>query len=349
MEQFTRFRPRLPGFKAGQVLAIFITFAFAASALAAAPNFPSVRMFGVDYVDAHDFARRFALTPSWTVRQKTMCLKNATTRLDLTVHDVDAWLNGLRLFLGEPVVVRAGKLYLSKDDIEELLVPILSGNATEPRSPVKIVVIDAGHGGNDPGNQNSRLKLSEKIYTLDVARRLERLLKAQGFKVVMTRKTDKAVDLDRRAAIANKAKADLFISIHFNGFSRSSVAGAETYVMTPHNQRSSPQAERDDKMVRTRYPANKHDRWNASLGYHVHRALVTELKSADRGLKRFRYSVLRSVDCPAVLVEAAFLSNDAEGRKVSTAAYRQRIAESIARGVQQHAALQARSKPKNLR
>jgi N-acetylmuramoyl-L-alanine amidase len=346
IEQFTRFRPRAPRFGTGPIFAIFIILVLAVSTLAAAPNLPSVRMFGAEYVDAHDFARRFALTPSWTVPQKTMCLKNATTRLDFTVHDVDAWLNGVRLFLSEPVVVRAGKLYVSRDDIDELLAPILSGNASEPRSPVKIIVIDAGHGGNDPGNQNSRLKLSEKIYTLDVSRRLERLLKAQGFKVIMTRKTDKAVDLDRRAAIANKAKADLFISIHFNGFSRSSVAGAETYVMTPHNQRSSPQAERDDKMVRTNYPANKHDRWNASLGYHVHRALVTGLNSADRGLKRFRYSVLRSVNCPAVLVEAAFLSNDAEGKKVSTAAYRQRIAESIARGVQNYAALQARAKPR---
>jgi N-acetylmuramoyl-L-alanine amidase len=65
-------------------------------------------------------------------------------------------------------------------------------------------------------------------------------------------------------------------------------------------------------------------------------------------MKRFRYSVLRSVNCPAVLVEAAFLSNDAEGKKVATAAYRQRIAESIARGVQQHAVLRSRWKPKNL-
>jgi N-acetylmuramoyl-L-alanine amidase len=348
MEQFTCFPTRLPRFKARHGFAVLIALVFVVSGMAAAPEFPSVRMFGVDYVDAHDFARRFDLTPSWTVPQKTMRLKNATTHLDFTVHDVDAWLNGLRLFLAEPVVVSAGRLFLSKNDADELLVPILSRNATEPRSPIKIIVIDAGHGGKDPGNQNSRLKLSEKTYTLDVARRLERLLQAQGFKVIMTRKSDKAVDLDRRAAIANKAKADLFISIHFNGFSRSSVAGTETYVMTPRNQRSSPQAERDEKMVRTRYPANKYDRWNASLGYQIHRALVTGLKSADRGLKRFRYSVLRSVNCPAVLVEAAFLSNDAEGKKVSTAAYRQRIAESIARGVQQHAVLRSRWKPRNL-
>jgi N-acetylmuramoyl-L-alanine amidase len=347
MEQFTRSPSVSLGFKARRFFWVIVAVVWGASNAAASPALASIRMFGVDYVDAHDFARRFDLTPSWTVPQKTLRLKNSTTRLDFTVHDMDAWLNGLRVFLGEPVVVRSGKLYFSKNDAEEFLAPILSRNATEARFPIKTIVVDAGHGGSDPGNQNGRLKLKEKTYTLDVARRLERLLKAQGYKVVMTRKNDKAVDLDQRAALANKVNADLFISIHFNGFSRSTVAGAETYVMTPRYQRSSPQAERDDKMVRTNYPANKYDRWNASLGYHVHRALVTGLKAPDRGLKRFRYSVLRSVDCPAVLVEAAFLSNDAEGRKVATAAYRQRLAESIARGVQQHAVVRSQWKPKN--
>jgi N-acetylmuramoyl-L-alanine amidase len=328
------------------VLVSFVALAFTTASAAATPGYQSVRLYGVDYVDAQDFGRRFGLTGSWTAPQKSMRLKNATTTFDFSVHSVDSSLNGIRLFLAAPVVLRKGKLYLGKGDVEELLGPILSRNAGEPRSIIKTIVIDAGHGGSDPGNRNSRLKLNEKTFTLDVARRLERLLKSQGFKVVMTRKSDRAVDLDRRAEIANKARADLFISIHFNAFSRSTVAGAETYVMTPRNQRSSPQAERDDQMVRTKYPANEHDRWNSLLGYQIHRALVTGLDAADRGFKRFRYSVLRSVDCPAVLVEAAFLSNDAEGRRVATPAYRQRIAESIARGVQQHAVLRQRAKPR---
>jgi N-acetylmuramoyl-L-alanine amidase len=330
----------------GVVLTVLIALACAPLPLRAASPYTSVRLFGVDYVEAQEFGKRFGLTGMWIEAQKTMRLKNAINHFELTVHSVDASLNGVRVFLGEPVVLQGGKLYLSKGDVEELLGPILSGNSGERRSPVRTIVVDAGHGGADPGNQNSRLKLNEKTFTLDVARRLERILKAQGYKVVMTRKSDRAVDLDQRAAISNKAKADLFVSIHFNAFNRSAVAGTETYVMTPRNLRSSPQAERDDSMVRTNYPANQHDRWNALLGYQVHRALVTQLNSFDRGFKRFRYSVLRSVNCPAVLVEAAFLSNDAEGKKVSSAAYRQKIAESIARGVQQHATVRKRTTPK---
>lgn len=317
------------------------------SASAAAPTrYTTVSMFGVDYVDARDFGGRYGLTATWTEPQKAMRLKSASATFEIAVNSVDASLNGLRVFLGEPIVIRDGKLYLSRNDAEDLLGPILSMSATGLRAPLKTIVVDAGHGGNDPGNQNARLKLNEKTFTLDVARRLERLLKADGYKVVMTRKSDRAVELDRRAEISASARADLFVSIHFNAFAKADIAGTETYVMTPRNQRSSPQAERDMSMVRTAYPGNRYDDVNAVLGFQMHRAMIAGLKSADRGLKRFRYSVLRSVDCPAVLVEAAFLSNDAEGRKVSTAAYRQRIAESIAAGIRQHAALRQTAKPK---
>lgn len=311
----------------------------------ASSGYGSVRMFGVDYVDSTAFGRKFGLSAAWKERQKTIRLSGSGHTIEFTVHSVESTLNGLTLFLSEPVVLRDGKLYLSRGDADDLFAPILTRNAGARRSPVKTVVIDAGHGGNDPGNQNRRLKLNEKTYTLDVARRLQRLLKAQGLRVVMTRTSDRAVDLDRRADMTNKLGADLFISIHFNAFSGRDIAGTETYVMTPYRRQSSPQAERDERMMRTKYPANRYDDWNAVLGFEVHRALISVLKSTDRGLKRFRYSVLRSVNCPAVLVEAAFLSNDAEGSKVATAAYRQRIAQAIASGVRQHVAQRKRAKP----
>jgi N-acetylmuramoyl-L-alanine amidase len=331
--------PRLLRWWFHVVLAWALVAGLASSAAAAPAAYKSQRMFGADYIDVRDFARKFGLTPSWIVPQKTMRLKNAWTSIEFTVHSTDIELNGVRVFLGEPVVMKGSSLFIGESDAENLLAPILSPSALSARRPIKVIVIDAGHGGDDPGNQNRRLKLSEKTYTLDVSRRLERLLKAQGYKVIMTRKSDRALSLDARAEMVNRARADLFISIHFNGFSRADVAGTETYVMTPRHQRSSPQAERDNQMVSTMYPANNHDRWNAVLGYHVHRALLGRLKSADRGLKRFRYSVLRSVDCPAVLVEAAFLSNDVEGRRVSTTAYRQQIADSISAAVKQIAQL----------
>ena len=330
-------------------MCVLLASSLPVGAAAAPSGYVSVRMFGVDYVDSAALGRRFGLSAAWREPQKTIRLSGRGTSIDLTVHSVESTLNGLTLFLSEPVVLRDGKLFLSRGDADDLFAPILTRNAGAPRSPVKTVVIDAGHGGNDPGNQNRHLKLNEKTFTLDVARRLQRLLKAQGLHVVMTRTSDRAVDLDRRAEMTNKLGADLFISIHFNAFSGRDIAGTETYVMTPYRRQSSPQAERDKRMMTTKYPANRYDDWNAVLGFEVHRALIDVLKSTDRGLKRFRYSVLRSVNCPAVLVEAAFLSNDAEGRKVATASYRQRIAQAIATGVRQHVAQRKRAKPKKSR
>jgi N-acetylmuramoyl-L-alanine amidase len=81
------------------------------------------------------------------------------------------------------------------------------------------------------------------------------------------------------------------------------------------------------------------------LGYHVHRQLAGQLKASNRGLKHFRYSVLRSVECPAVLVEAGFLSHDSEARKIATGTYRQQIAAAIAAGVKAYAETIARLKP----
>lgn len=297
----------------------------------------TVRIFGADYVDAREFGKRYGLTAKWVAPNKTLRLQSRWTTIDFTEHRVDFTLNGLQLFLSDPVVARGGSLFLSEKDADLLLRPILSPGSETPIPTIKTIVIDAGHGGNDPGNQNRRLKLQEKRMTLDVAKRLGRLLTSQGFRVVYTRKNDRHVDFDDRTAFIRKHRADLFISIHFNAFTNAGVAGSETYVLTPRGQRSSPQAERDKSMVATAYPGNRHDHWNILFGYHVHRQVVQALGLRDRGLKRFRYSVLRSATCPAVLVEAAFLSNDTEARKVASAAYRQKIAAAIAAGVKAHA------------
>lgn len=297
-----------------------------------------VRLFGADYVEIDDVAKRLGLSLGWVTPQKKARLKSAWTTIDVSSDSVETWINGLKVFLGEPVVSRNGTLFLGLRDAEQLLRPIISPGAVRPAPALRTVVIDPGHGGDDPGNRNTRLKLAEKTFTLDVAKRLERLLKAQGLRVVLTRTKDRGLELDDRTEIARKAGADLFISIHFNAFAESRVSGTETFILTPRHQRSSPQAERDTSMLATAYPGNKYDHWNALLGYQMHRQLVQQLKLEDRGLKRFRYRVLCMIDCPAVLVEAAFLSNDAEGRKVATAAYRQQIANAISAGVKANAA-----------
>jgi N-acetylmuramoyl-L-alanine amidase len=294
---------------------------------------------GVSYVDVRVFLARFGFRATWVERGKIMRLQSSAGRLDIQDEKRDVQLNGMRVLMGEPAVATGGSLYISRIDAEKLFRPILSPSSvtTPPAPEVRVIVIDAGHGGQDTGTQNKALKLDEKNFALDVSMRLRSLLVKQGYRVVMTRTDDRFVELPRRAEIANKAGADLFISVHFNAVAGSpSVRGSETYVMTPQYQRStgSPRRDRSDNVANL---GNRNDPWNALLGYHIHAQVLEQLRSEDRGFKRARFAVLRLVNCPAVLVEAGYLSNNDEARRIATPAYRQALAEAISRGVRDYA------------
>ena len=305
----------------------------------AASSATYIKVAGVNYVDARVFFARQGFKAAWVERGQTMRLQGATARIDLAADKRDVVLNGLRVLMGEPAVFRGSTLYISRIDADKLFLPVLRPSAvvTPPAPALRVIVIDAGHGGQDTGTQNKPFKYDEKVFTLDVANRLKALLLKQGYKVVMTRTDDRFVPLPQRADIANKAGADLFISIHFNAVGGSpTVRGSETYAMTPQYQRSTGNAQREsgDNVAN---PGNANDPWNTLLAYHMHTQVISKLGSVDRGMKRARFAVLRLVNCPGVLVETGYLSNDEEAKKIGTAAYRQAIAESMAEGVRGYA------------
>jgi N-acetylmuramoyl-L-alanine amidase len=169
----------------------------------------------------------------------------------------------------------------------------------------KTVVIDAGHGGHDRGGI-PRQRLTEKIYTLDVARRLQRQLEAAGFRTVMTRAGDYFVGLGQRCAIANRQRNAIFISVHFNSGRREGANGIETYY---------------------------YSRGSASYAAAVHAQVLRAAGTENRGIRRRGFYVLRHTRIPAVLAECGFLTNGAEGRRVTTAAHRQRLAEALAAAI----------------
>jgi len=316
---------------------------------------PFTRFRGLDYVAVRDIAKRYGLKAAWTKPGVLLALSDSRgVRIAFERDQRDFYLDGARVFLGELTYLSGNDLWVPKLDVIKTIAPLLAPAdhaSFLPEAP-KLIVIDPGHGGTDPGKQNTRLKLDEKDMTLDVAFRLKKLLEVRGYKVVLTRATDTrfsnspAVDLPMRAEVANKAGADLFISLHFNAVDRDPerVSGVETYVLTPQFQVST-QPEQDREMVKTFYPGNRQDTANALLGYHLHRQLVTDLKASDRGYKRYRLAVLRTLACPGVLVEAAYLSNDAEARRVAKPEFRQQIAEAVAEGVGNYAATLAALRP----
>jgi N-acetylmuramoyl-L-alanine amidase len=243
---------------------------------------------------------------------------------------------------------RSRSLLVSRIDAERLLAPLLApAGITPPLSTPRVIVLDPGHGGIDPGAENAALRINEKNSTLDVAQRVKLLLEGAGYKVILTRATDrelskvKATDLALRAEVATRARADLFISIHFNAVaSDTRTAGTEVYTFAPQFQRSATSwgAGADNDAERTASPVNRFDPWSALLAHSLHRKMLDSLGTYDRGQKIKHLAVLRPLNCPAVLVECAFLSSTTEAQRVATPLFRQKIAEGIAAGVAAYAA-----------
>lgn len=289
-----------------------------------------------------EVATKLGLKVTSTPPGAKVTLADGSRRLILESGSRETLTNGLRVFLGNPVTLNRGEFYVSVIDYETCLVPLLKP-ALIKRRPArpKVIAIDPGHGGVDQGTENRRLGYKEKIFTLDVARRLKPLLEKMGFTVVLTRTTDVAVDKITRVLIANRAAADVFVSIHFNSLPNDQkTQGTEVFTFAPQFQRStnswSP-LEPDDT-ERESAPANEFDPWNSLLAHAMHRELLGGLKTWDRGKKIAHLGVLRGLTCAGVLVESGFLSNDAEARKIGTENFRQQTAVALAAGIQAYAA-----------
>ncbi len=216
---------------------------------------------------------------------------------------------------------------------------------------VSRIVIDPGHGGHDPGTMAKGL--NEAALTLDVALRLEKLLqKDPGVEVVLTRRTDVYVPLEERTAIANRANADLFLSIHANSSRNEDARGVETYFLS---FASSPEAEavaaRENTaseremhqlpdIIKAIALNNKLDE-SRDLANMVQNQLVTTLKKSNkdvrsRGVKKAPFVVLIGAAMPSVLAEISFLTNKQELQLLKTAGYKDRIAQSLYNAVVQY-------------
>ena len=186
-----------------------------------------------------------------------------------------------------------------------------TSTASQSSGSPTTVVIDAGHGGHDRGGIPGQ-RVAEKNMTLDVAQRLRNVLSGAGYHVVMTRDSDVFVPLATRVAIANSYRNAIFVCIHFNATNRMGASGIETYFYT---------------------------RDSLPLASAVHYYVTGGAPSANRGVRRRGYYVLRKTAIPAVLVECGFLTNPTEAAYAQTASYRQKLAEEIAAGVRGRSSL----------
>lgn len=177
-------------------------------------------------------------------------------------------------------------------------------SSVAPRSNT-LVVIDPGHGGKDPGAIGIG-GLREKDVVLSISQDVTQFLQQQGVRVMMTRNSDYFVSLQGRAAMANRARATVFVSIHANavGGGRSHVNGLELY-----------------------YYGNR------SLADAIHRSILQTVNVRDRGVRRARFYVLRKTSMPAALVETGYVTGVEDNPKLRDAAYQRQMAEAIGRGI----------------
>jgi len=203
--------------------------------------------------------------------------------------------------------------------------------ATQPQTskPFAVVVLDPGHGGEDSGAMCGGVM--EKELTLDVARRVDRLLDSEGVATLMTRLGDSYVSLADRAAFGNRVKESIFISIHFNEDNKPVASGVETYYAA--NQINSGSTFGLWLPFFSRPPSNSPKPESQSLAGFIQEALVARTRSVDRGTQAKQFFVIANVTSPAVLIEGGFITNQDELSKLASEEYRDQLAAAIADGI----------------
>ncbi|HKK51858.1 MAG TPA: N-acetylmuramoyl-L-alanine amidase [Myxococcota bacterium] len=213
-----------------------------------------------------------------------------------------------------------------------------------------VVVLDAGHGGHDEGATGPS-GLHEKDLVLDVARRLAHRLRARGLRVVLTREDDRFLSLEQRTAVANDARADLFLSIHANASRSTRPKGVETYfaALDATDEDARRVAERENSALGARAPAaprpdalaailgdlieTQHLQESSEFAKLAQRELATVDRARSRGVKQAPFVVLMGVQMPASLVEIGFLTNPSEERGLRQSHQREAIAKALAEAV----------------
>ena len=198
-----------------------------------------------------------------------------------------------------------------------------------PSKAFAVVVLDPGHGGEDSGAMCGGVM--EKDLTLDIARRVDRLLDSEGVATLMTRLGDSYVSLADRAAFGNRVKDSIFISIHFNEDNKPVASGVETYYAA--HQINSGSVFGSWLPFFSRPPSNSPKPESQSLAGFVQEALVARTRAFDRGTQAKQFFVIANVTSPAVLIEGGFITNKDELSKLASEDYRDQVAAAVSDGI----------------
>ena len=211
----------------------------------------------------------------------------------------------------------------------DVVAPKKIGSASRGNYDVlnKVVYLDAGHGGYDPGA--SYFGISEKSLTLAIQSRVKAKLESEGYQVVTTRTSDTYVDLTDRSRAANASESDIFVSIHINASGSSAAQGIETYYYQPY-------AEYPSRINATYHANPTRLSMSDTLANAIQSSLINATGAQNQGVKRQTFAVLRETTAPAVLLELGFLSNPQEAARLNTSAYQETLANAIVAGIKRY-------------
>jgi len=197
-------------------------------------------------------------------------------------------------------------------------------DASKDKNTKRSIFLDPGHGGSDPGAISGGVR--EKDLTLSVYNKVSSKLASLGYTVLTSRNVDKDVDLVDRADQANKANADMLLSIHFNAGGRGIARGIETYYYQAT-------ADRVPKINKENHNNPERLEKSRKLANKVQQNLLYQTGANDRGVKRASFTVLRETSIPSILVELGFIDNPEERNKIKTNEYQERLANGIVDGI----------------
>ncbi|OIO38775.1 MAG: hypothetical protein AUJ75_02365 [Candidatus Omnitrophica bacterium CG1_02_49_10] len=329
------------------------------------PRVEEVSVSGSKYVRAKEAADAYAADWYWDSTMKIFTMTKSSSQAKVMVGSSLADLNGRIVNLKKDTEIHNGELLISADFISKVAGACFLSDvcekkvgksaaiktiASKGKPCIDTIVVDAGHGGKDPG-AIGRDGTYEKNVVLNVAKRLKKHLASRGINVIMTRDTDTFISLGGRTEKANSNKAKLFVSIHANANKYRSINGFEVYYFseaTDDDARALAAAENaalDKENGNLVNPTTnlkaiiwdlKYSEYRAQsirLARSISRYINDDLSIRNRGIKSARFYVLKNTRMPAVLVETAYLSNQYDEKKLADSSFREDIALAISKGV----------------
>jgi N-acetylmuramoyl-L-alanine amidase len=312
----------------------------------------------VRYVPALKFCDYYDIDWNWDLVSQRIELTKAGRSVVFRPDSMLILVDGEAITLNHPVEYRNGAVYIPAQSAAIIAEEIfgLKAKVIPPEKEkiyrIQTVVIDPGHGGRDPG-AISRYGTKEKDIVLDISEKLKSYLEGDGLTVYLTRDEDVFVPLNKRASIASKRNADLFISVHANASRRSKIKGFEVYYLSEasdDNARALEAAENASLKLEEGTAAqnngsvalnptacdlvlSENRRVSKELAYYICSISSDRLDMKKRGVKGARFVVLNTALMPAVLIEVGFLTNKREESALKKSSFRDKVAAAIANSI----------------